>query len=67
MYSKADEGRKPHMMIAGYIAARDDAEDLRWVAEWLLTTGVEECGITGVEAQGDCPDLKVGRDTTSFD
>lgn len=54
-------------MIAGYIATRDDAKDLRWIAEWLLVTGVEECGIAGVEAHGDRPDFKVGHDAASLD
>jgi len=54
-------------MIARYISARNDAEYLRWVAERLLVTGVEECMITGAEAHGDCPDFMVGHDATSFD
>ena len=54
-------------MIARYTATRDDAEDIRWIAEWLLVTGVEECWITGVEAHGHGPDFEVGRDATLFD
>ena len=54
-------------MNAGCIAIRDHTEYLRWVAEWLLIAGIKERGIAGVEAHGDRPDFKVGRDTTSFD
>ena len=63
----ADEKREAYRMIAGYIATRDDAEDIRWVADWLLVTGVEEHRIAGVEAHCHGPDLKVSRDATLFD
>lgn len=55
-------------MIARYIVARDDAEDPRRVTERLLVAGVEEGGIAGVGAHGNCPyfSFRVGRDATLF-
>jgi len=54
-------------MVTQYVVARNDTEDLHRISEWLLIAGIEECGITGVKADCDCPDFRVGRDATSFD
>ena len=54
-------------MIARYIVARNDAEDLCWVAEWLLVAGIEERGIAGIETRGDRPYSKISGYAAPFD
>jgi hypothetical protein len=62
-----EEDRKTYRVMTRCSVAGNDAKDLGWTAEWLFVASVEERGVAGVEAYGDRPHFRVGRNATSFD